>query len=301
LYQQGKLSCFRLVLPLVQGKIGLEIGGPSAVFQSSCSREYGWSSPLPLYEQVGSLDNCNFSRHTLWSTHDDIYRFSRRRTPGKLIIADGSALTILSDHTYDFVLSSHNLEHFANPVKALLEWKRITRPGGALVLVLPDYRRTFDHRRMPTPVEHMLDDYQLNMSEDDVTHVDEVLKSHDLAMDGNLKTGGWDELALRSRSNVSNRALHHHVFDEHNSTELMLHVGLDILAFELAKPHHIVIVGRWESVSSGIAHRCSSSVSAQPCSVGLSTVHTTRSRRLSSYRHSYVNCPSLCPYFNVAH
>ena len=289
------------MLPLVQGKIGLEIGGPSVVFQSSCSREYGWSSPLPLYEQVGSLDNCNFSRHTLWSTHGDIYRFSRRRAPGKVIIADGSALATLTDHIYDFVLSSHSLEHFANPVKALLEWKRITRPGGSLVLVLPDYRRTFDHRRMPTAVEHMLDDYQLNMSEDDVTHVEEVLTSHDLAMDGTLKTGRWDELAARSRSNVSNRVLHHHVFDEHNSTELMLHVGLDILAVELAKPHHIVIVGRWKSGSSGTPNRLGSTVSTQACLAGHPTVHTTRARRLSSYRHSYVNCLSLCPNFNVAH
>jgi SAM-dependent methyltransferase len=249
LYRQGRLNCFQLALPLVEGKTGLEIGGPSAVFQSSCSREYGWSSPLPLYGQVGSLDNCNFSRHTLWSIHGDIFRFSRKRAPGKVIIADGSALATVPDDTYDFIVSSHNLEHFANPVKALLEWKRITRPGGALILVLPDYRRTFDHRRKPTAVEHMLDDYRINMSEDDATHVDEVLRLHDLAMDGTLKTGRWDELATRSRSNVSNRVLHHHVFDEHNSTELMLHVGLDVLAFELAKPHHIVIVGRWKSVS----------------------------------------------------
>jgi SAM-dependent methyltransferase len=271
LYSQGQLSCFELALRLVQEKTGLEIGGPSTVFQSSCSREYGWSSPLPLYEQVGSLDNCNFSRHTLWSSHGDLYSFDRRRAPGKVIIADGSAVETLTDHAYDFILSSHNLEHFANPVKALLEWKRITRPGGALILVLPDYRRTFDHRRMPTAVEHMLSDYQANMGEDDETHVDEVLELHDLARDGTLKTGRWDELAARSRSNISNRVLHHHVFDEHNSAQLVLTVGLDILALELAKPHHIVIVGRWKDGSSGTLEHTTpkkrSTASLASCSV----------------------------------
>ena len=39
---------------------------------------------------------------------------------------------------YDTVHSSHCLEHMHEPEKALLEWWKIIKPGGYLVLVVPD-------------------------------------------------------------------------------------------------------------------------------------------------------------------
>jgi len=41
-------------------------------------------------------------------------------------------------NTYDTVHSSHCLEHMYEPEKALLEWWKIIKPGGYLVLVVPD-------------------------------------------------------------------------------------------------------------------------------------------------------------------
>jgi SAM-dependent methyltransferase len=38
---------------------------------------------------------------------------------------------------YDFVYSSHCLEHISNPMKALSNWWRILKPGGYLILLLP--------------------------------------------------------------------------------------------------------------------------------------------------------------------
>jgi len=245
---QGRLRCLDDAVSLVEGKQGLEIGGPTEVFRKwqTPTQTRGWCTPLPIYDCVGSLDNCNFSRETMWATHDESYRFSPRRTPGKVIIADGSCLSSVADASYDFVLSSHNLEHFANPVKALKEWQRVTRPNGALILVLPDYRRTFDHVRTPTPVPHMMDDYYRNVGEDDTTHVAEVLRLHDVKWDGTLKTQSYGELHERSINNLTNRSLHHHVFDEVNSTELLGAVGLKVLAIELALPYHIFILSRWK-------------------------------------------------------
>lgn len=248
LFLQGHLRCFKLALSLVEGKRGIEIGGPTDTFQGwrVPSRTYGLIKPLPIYDRVASLDNCNFSSKTIWTTHDQAYRFSPRKAPGKIIIADGSNLFSIADNSYDFVLSSHNLEHFANPVKALKEWRRITRPHGALILMLPDYRRTFDHRRTPTPVGHMLEDYSRNTGEDDTTHIEEVLRLHDLNMDGTLNTHSIDELTARSTNNLSNRCLHHHVFDEFNSAKLLAEIGLEVLAIELALPYHICILSRWK-------------------------------------------------------
>jgi predicted SAM-dependent methyltransferase len=246
---QGRLRCFELARSLVEGKTGIEIGGPTDVFQNwrTIPRYYyGLNTPLPIYDRVGSLDNCNFSDQTMWSSHRETFEFSPRKAPGRSIIADGSALSSVEGKTYDFVLSSHNLEHFANPVKALLEWKRITRSRGGLILVIPDYRKTFDHRRKPTPVEHMMEDYSRNVGEEDSTHLEEVLQLHDIQMDGTLKTHTMEELRNRSVNNFSNRSMHHHVFDETNSAALLTGIGLEILAVELALPYHIFILSRWK-------------------------------------------------------
>ncbi len=221
-----------IYLPFVVGKVGLEIGGPSEVFRRR--------QPLELYPKVGRLDNCDFSRSTVWAEQQDSYTFDSERDPGKSIFCDGSALVSVEDNTYDFVLSSHNLEHFANPVKALKEWKRVICRSGALILALPDYRKTFDHYREPTSVDHMLEDFERNIEEDDLTHVPEILEKHDLSMDPGAGTA--EQFRERALNNFSNRCLHHHVFDKKNSRELLQRTGFNVRSVYLGLPCHICLV-----------------------------------------------------------
>jgi len=55
-------------------------------------------------------------------------------------IEDGDAGLMLGveDNTFDFVHSSHCLEHLLNPVLALYNWYRILKPEGYLVVTVPD-------------------------------------------------------------------------------------------------------------------------------------------------------------------
>jgi SAM-dependent methyltransferase len=232
--QQGKVKHFESYLPYVVGKDGLEIGGPSDLFKRG--------RPLPIYDKLERLDNCDFSKATVWAKHAETFYFNQKKTPGKTIFCDGSALVEVADSTYDVLLSSHNLEHFANPVKALKEWQRVLRPNGALILVLPNYRKTFDHRREPTKVDHMFRDFEQNVGEDDLTHLQEILEKHDLKRD--VPAGSRDSFRRRSLDNFSNRCLHHHVFDEHNSRELLLRAGFEVLAVDIALPFHICTLAR---------------------------------------------------------
>lgn len=226
------IQSYPLYIPFLGGKSGLEIGGPSKTFRNR--------NPFPIYNEVGSLDNCDFSRDTVWANHNSQFIFSRQKPGGKVIICDGSQLTPVADSSYDFVLSSHNLEHFANPVKALMEWKRVLRPTGGLILVLPYYRNTFDHRRLPTPVAHMIDDFERNTGEDDLTHLSEILDRHDLSRD--RAAGSFDNFKKRSLDNFNNRCLHHHVFDESNSRDLLSAIGFEVLAVDLARPYHLCLL-----------------------------------------------------------
>ncbi|HET9658127.1 MAG TPA: class I SAM-dependent methyltransferase [Kineosporiaceae bacterium] len=81
---------------------------------------------------------------------------------------DVDGLRALADASCDAVILSHVIEHLANPVAALCEIGRVLRPGGLLVLIVPDRHRTFDRGRAPTPFAHLLQEYR-----DGVTTVSE--------------------------------------------------------------------------------------------------------------------------------
>lgn len=229
---QGHIKHHRLYLPFVSGKTGLEIGGPSQVFRTG--------EPVDIYQYLEVVDNCDFSAETVWANQQSDYKFAEGKPPGRTIYCDGSELTPIADDSYDCVLSSHNLEHFANPVKALYEWKRVLRPNGALLLVLPYYKETFDHLRQPTSVDHMFEDFAHKTGEDDLTHLPEILERHDLAKDSGA--GSPENFHVRSLSNISNRCLHHHVFDELNSRTLLERAGFNVHSVDKAYPFHLCIL-----------------------------------------------------------
>jgi ubiquinone/menaquinone biosynthesis C-methylase UbiE len=231
----GRPRCLPLIRSLVRGKIGIEIGGPSAIFRN-------WYN-LPIYNDIELLDNCDFSPSTTWATHTKTYNFSKSKGPGQVYFCEGSDLHCVADNQYDFLLSSHNLEHFANPVKGLKEWQRVVKPDGHFVLVLPHYARTPDHRRVPTPVSHMLQDYERQTGEDDLTHVEEVFEAYILD-EVNERSGSEEKLRAVLMSNLSHRMTHHHAFDELNSRELLESVGLRVLSVETALPFHIILVAQ---------------------------------------------------------
>jgi SAM-dependent methyltransferase len=66
-------------------------------------------------------------------------------------LADGDAqyLAGIPDGTYDFLHSSHCLEHMVDPQIALINWVRVVRPGGYIVVVIPD-EEMYEHLRWPS-------------------------------------------------------------------------------------------------------------------------------------------------------
>lgn len=55
-------------------------------------------------------------------------------------VQDGDAMLMagVPDESYDLVHSSHCLEHMVDPWDALFNWWRLVRPGGHLVVIVPD-------------------------------------------------------------------------------------------------------------------------------------------------------------------
>lgn len=219
------------------GKIGLEIGGPSEIF--------GDRGPLASYDILRRLDNCLFSAHTIWTgavRAGQAFDYHPRKEPGTQFICDASDLKPVQDASYECILSSHCLEHVANPLRALAEWRRVLRPEGLLLLVLPHKDVTFDWRRPVTLLAHMIEDHSKNIGEDDLTHLSEILCVHDLKKDADA--GSTEQFQARCMDNFRNRAMHHHVFDTPTAISIVDQARFQVLRVENLEPYHIVILAR---------------------------------------------------------
>jgi len=231
----ARLRRHRELLARFAAKIGLELGGPSAIF--------GRRGLLPVYPAAARIDNCNFSLNTVWheqpSGAPDAFRYDTQRSAGRQFVAEATALTCAAE-SYDFVLCSHVIEHSANPLRFLEECKRVLRSGGDLVLILPHKDGTFDHRRPVTALEHLLSDFHRGLDEHDLTHLEEVLQLHDLQVDP--EAGSAEQFRARCLKNFENRCIHHHVFDTQLAVRMVDQAGLQIQDVQTAYPFHIVIV-----------------------------------------------------------
>lgn len=228
------------------GRRGLEIGGPSKIFRQS--------GLIPIYGSCGGMDTCNFSDDTIWSRGEDRDAYGCEVTTR--YVAEATDLAKIPDKTYDFLIASHVLEHVANPLKALEEWKRVLSPGGILLTILPDKRGTFDRRRPFTSIEHIEADYRRNISEDDLTHMAEVLTLHDLGLDPGA--GRPEDFRARCLDNPSIRGMHHHVFSPEVLICMFARIQMRLLNVMIERPYHIIICAQrivTESDEPGVAEQ----------------------------------------------
>lgn len=78
----------------------------------------GKPDPLALYKEFF----CQLKSVKTWDWED----------------GDAEIMAGVADDTYDFIHSSHCLEHLVKPNVGLANWLRIIRPGGYLVITVPD-------------------------------------------------------------------------------------------------------------------------------------------------------------------
>lgn len=224
---------------LIKGKAGIEIGGPTI---------WMFRYILPIYQSAAAVDGVNFSANTIFE--GDIGA-NRGRYPyykgkvGRQFISEATDLSEIPDQSYDFLLSSHCLEHIANPILAVKEWKRVVKPGGVMMLFVPNKVHTFDHRRPFTTFEHLLSDYEKGTPETDLTHLDEVLEKHDYEIEDRAaaRFGGAEQFRARARDNFTYRGMHHHVFNADVLKSMFDFVGIETLLREEIT-NSFAIVGR---------------------------------------------------------
>jgi len=114
------------------------------------------------------LDAINVDRYPGEDTiYKDLERRLSRRTAKVDVVAPGDQLPFAED-SYDFVFSSHVIEHFPDPIKALHEWVRVARRY--VVVIAPHRDRTFDSGRSLSSTEELLERHRAGFSSEEDEH-----------------------------------------------------------------------------------------------------------------------------------
>jgi len=112
----------------------LDIDAGDRVLDVGCGTGFGTEGILQHTEHVHGLDQSVHQMEKAWAKfgkHDTVrfYRGDAERLP-------------FEDDTFDVVWSSGSIEYWPNPVDALAECRRITKPGGQVLIVGPNYPKT---------------------------------------------------------------------------------------------------------------------------------------------------------------
>jgi SAM-dependent methyltransferase len=210
-----------------EGKRIIEIGGPSFIFSPR--------GLFPFYSlKKAIIDNVNFSNKTIWEKSITSKQFVYKNLIlGKQYIHDAGDLKSIKNNEYDILISSEMIQHSANPIKVLLEFKRVLKKRGIMIITIPYKNKTFDHKRDTTKISHLVSDYKQNMPESDMTHLSEILEKHDLSMD--LLAGDFDSFRKRCLDNFNLRGMHHHCFDLEAAEKMFQFVNFEIIKSKIHK------------------------------------------------------------------
>lgn len=130
----------------LDGRVGIEIG-------ASPYNPFGLNT-----ENVDIADEANRSAYKKLSLH-----VSGEAAPID-VAALGDALP-LPDASVDFVVSSHVLEHFPDPIKAFAEWYRVVKPEGYIYMIVSHRERLVtDRDKQPTTLAELLGRHDGNLS-----------------------------------------------------------------------------------------------------------------------------------------
>lgn len=126
--------------------------------------------------EIGGSAHNSFGLNTINVDYTDeftVFKQEELRICGEYmqvdVVSRGDKLPF-PDEAWDFVLSSHVIEHFFDPMNTIKEWLRVIKKGGYLFMIIPHKERTFDCDREITTLQELIDRHKgkIKMPEDDI-------------------------------------------------------------------------------------------------------------------------------------
>jgi hypothetical protein len=216
------MSNWDILREVLKGKSALEVGGPSELFKDGYPTVlYDIITPDFLIEKQSAEEG--FGQNLV--TNNKVYYGDCTEK------ADWDS----TNKSYELILSSHVLEHIANPIKFLkLAHEKTSQ---FILTIVPLAALIWDKHRPITTIEHIMSDYTNNTSENDQTHLaDSYCPAHP-----------WykhKDHSFKFFDNAKYRAIHHHVFDPPLIQTVHEKSGFQAIAVWITPPHHLVYFGR---------------------------------------------------------
>jgi predicted SAM-dependent methyltransferase len=130
-------------------------------------------------------------------------------------VTDIKTLAGIPEASLDFIVACHVIEHTNNPLAAINSCYRALKPGGSLVLVVPDMTKTFDSKRALTTLAHLIEDYEKPSLERDRGHYEEFYrKAFEMPAGSNL-------LEYASQKQAEGGDIHYHTWTYESFEELV--------------------------------------------------------------------------------
>lgn len=137
------------------------------------------------------------------------------------ILTDFDTIENVADESLDFLVACHVVEHTRNPIGSIAAAWRKLKPGGRLVLVVPDKERTFDRTRPVTTLAHLVEDHRHPDRARDYAHYEEF---YSLA----IPIPEFARKAGVARHFAEGYAIHYHVWTHDSFAEMLEHVDRDV-------------------------------------------------------------------------
>jgi SAM-dependent methyltransferase len=151
-------------------------------FRKELSKKYLYGKGL----EIGALHN------PLWVNSDVTVKYIDRMDRQSLynhypeligtnlieidIIDNGETLNSIEDHSVNFVIANHFLEHSEDPILTIKNMLRVLTNGGIIYLSIPNMQKTFDVNREPTTLAHIISDHKQGAIHSRKNHYEEWVR-----------------------------------------------------------------------------------------------------------------------------
>lgn len=143
-------------LPMMSDKLYLEIG--------PCSKKKAiLNHDLPNVHSIDVVTKEEMVKIHSHEDKDDIIQ--------PTYIWKGQQYSELINHRYDYVYSSHNIEHVPDLVGYINNIDSVLKPDGLVILYIPDYRYCFDHFKHESTIFQVLNNYYYKYTQPKLEHI----------------------------------------------------------------------------------------------------------------------------------
>lgn len=164
----------------------------------------GLHNPCPVNTSVTKVRYVDYlDEETIKNSYTELAETTLQKVD---FVCKADNLDKITDNSQDFIIGNHLFEHLENPIKTLIEWHRVLKNGGIILMAVPDKRRTFDINRERTTLEHIVLDYVDPSLDRDYEHY--------LEFAGITLTESEDVQQEAMKLKETNYSIHYHVFIE---------------------------------------------------------------------------------------